>query len=65
MTPQTIERKCGGWLAVSPAGSALRIAVEATTEAEAVRRFSSAETAWMALLRSAAERGDGVETNAG
>ncbi len=38
-SPRTIARKCGGWLAVSPASLSLKIGVEAKTEEEAVAKF--------------------------
>ncbi len=38
-SPRTIERKCGGWLAVSGASDTLKIGVAAQTEENAVAKF--------------------------
>src|SRR5207253_772219 len=53
---QLIERSSGGWLAISPPASDLRIAVEAATPAEAAATFAKAEESWAVLLRAAAQR---------
>jgi hypothetical protein len=56
MEPDLIERQTGGWLAVAPAQSALRIAVTAPTRAEAVEAFSNEWVEWQGLLATAARR---------
>lgn len=48
--PETIKRRCGGWLAVSPVGQPLRIGVTAETEEEAVEEFCRSFSRWMELL---------------
>lgn len=54
--PVTVPRANGlGWMAVSPAGVELRLAVEAPSEDEAVERFREAAKRWVELL-SGAER---------
>jgi len=37
--PVLIERRCGGWLAITPRGWPLGIGVTAETKAEAERKF--------------------------
>ena len=37
--PVLVERRCGGWLAVTPQGWPLGIGVTAETRAEAEKRF--------------------------
>ncbi len=48
--PQLIERRNGGWLAVTPEGSAIRLGVTADTEAGAREKFSQSLTQWMKIL---------------
>ena len=45
-TPKIIERKCGGFLAVSTEGSRFKIGVEGKTEDEARQRFEESVTMW-------------------
>ena len=44
--PQLVERKCGGWLAITPRGWPLSIGVTAETNAEAKREFEAALDRW-------------------
>jgi len=44
--PQLIERKCGGWLAITPRGCVLSIGVTAETKLEAERAFEVALDRW-------------------
>jgi hypothetical protein len=48
--PQTVERECGGWLAVSPPEAELLIGVAEETKTEAVAAFAQALRLWEALL---------------
>ena len=48
--PVLIERTRGGWLAVSQAGSELRIGVVGDTEKQARQRFADALKKWAKLL---------------
>jgi len=54
-SPRIVARKCGGWLAVSPPNSALRIGVTANTQDEAASKFTAAEAEWSLLLGNDAE----------
>jgi hypothetical protein len=49
MTP----RACGGWLAVSPRWSPVRIGVTAATEGEAREAFGRALMRWEEILTAA------------
>lgn len=44
--PQLIERRCGGWLAVSPRSVAIRIGATGKSEAEARSNFAALVHAW-------------------
>ena len=44
--PQLVERKCGGWLAITPRGWPLSIGVTAETDTEARRGFEAALDRW-------------------
>jgi hypothetical protein len=57
----TIQRECGGWLALSPESEPLHIAVEGPTEQEAVSSYETAGRAWAALLQKAKESRRGVD----
>jgi hypothetical protein len=57
----TIQRDCGGWLALSPESEPLHIAVEGPTEEKAISRYETADRAWAALLQKAKESGRGVD----
>jgi hypothetical protein len=46
VTPVLIRRARGGWLAVSPPNSVLKIGVVAESEVEARERFAEALVAW-------------------
>lgn len=56
--PDTIERECGGWIAVAQRGAPFRIAVTASTEDEAIDRFRVAHAKWAAALDPAARSTD-------
>ena len=48
--PRLIERMCGGWLAVSPRGSSLKIGVMGDTEDAARGAFAAAIQQWRTIL---------------
>lgn len=48
--PVTLPRHCGGWLAMTPLGVALRIGVTADTEAAARQALAAALERWEAIL---------------
>jgi len=48
--PRIVHRECGGWLALSPLGAALRIGVTAPSEGEAIEGYRAAVEKWEALL---------------
>jgi hypothetical protein len=50
--PRLVARECGGWLAISPHGSALRIGVTAATESEAREAYHQSLAQWLATLRA-------------
>jgi hypothetical protein len=50
--PQLIERKCGGWLAITPRGCPLSIGVTADTDVEAKREFEAAIDRWSKIKPS-------------
>lgn len=54
MEPNLIERESGGWLALSPDASGLRIGVTAETADAARRAYEAARAAWQQLLDAAA-----------
>jgi hypothetical protein len=56
MNAMLIERECGGWLAITPDGSRLNIAVTAASADEARDQLDAALVAWDALLERAAHR---------
>lgn len=56
LEPQLIERRNGGWLAVTDDDSPVRVGVVGDTEAEARERFRAALARWWAAY----ERPDGV-----
>jgi hypothetical protein len=58
LEPRLIERRNGGWLAVTDDDSPVRIGVVGDTEAEARERFHEALTRWRAAYeRPVAEQG--------
>lgn len=54
LSPRIIQRKCGGWLAVSNAADPLKIGVAAASEMEAGREFNQTRERWRAILESEA-----------
>ena len=56
-----LQRKCGGWLAVSHRWNEIRIGVTAESEAEARDKFIAALAEWRAMLAGAH---DGVTAQA-
>jgi hypothetical protein len=54
--PDLIERRGGGWLAISPQNSTLRIGVTGATQQDAIARFSLSIRAWIATLVEAEAR---------
>lgn len=52
--PELIERKCGGWLAVTPRGWPLSIGVTAATNADAKREFEAALDRWSKIKETRA-----------
>lgn len=56
--PRLFNRKCGGWLAVAPPDSPLRIAVTGPTEETVTVEFHRAIERWKLLLSSATRTGD-------
>lgn len=48
--PRMIERRCGGWLAVSPRSCSLKIGVTADSEEEARSEFRTAFVQWREML---------------
>lgn len=52
--PRLIRRHRGGWLAVSPVGQNLQIAVSAETQDQAKDAYVEAENEWRAIIRSGA-----------
>ncbi len=48
MEPHLIERRCGGWLAVTDDDSPVRVGVVGDTEDEARERFRDALARWRA-----------------
>jgi hypothetical protein len=55
--PRLVERRCGGWLAISPKNEPLKIGVTAETEEGAARLFSSTFRAWRESLAERGSRG--------
>jgi hypothetical protein len=49
LEPRLIERRSGGWLAVTEDDSPVRIGVVGASEAEARERFHEALTRWRAV----------------
>ena len=52
IAPRLIERRCGGWLAVSNSTAPLKIGVTADTEEQAREAFGQAVREWEAILRT-------------
>ena len=55
--PRLVERRCGGWLAISGAREAVKVGVTAETEADAVELFDSTIRAWRLALSKGVFRG--------
>jgi hypothetical protein len=55
LEPRLIERRNGGWLAVTDDDSPVRIGVVGGTEAEARERFHEALTRWRAAYERPAD----------
>jgi hypothetical protein len=49
--PHLIRRTCGGWLAITPKGSALSVGVTAPTEREAKEKFCYVLARWLEIIR--------------
>jgi len=49
--PDVVAMRCGGWLATSPRGVAIRIGVVGISEADARERFSESLGRWIENLR--------------
>ena len=56
VVPDLIERRSGGWLAISPQNSTLRIGVTGATRQDAIARYSLSIRAWVASLAEAGAR---------
>lgn len=50
--PRLIERRCGGWLAISGRGDPVQIGVTAASESEAAAEFDRVRDHWRAILES-------------
>ena len=50
LTPELRERQVGGWLAVSPEVRSIPLAVQGSTQDEALGRFCAAAREWAALM---------------
>jgi hypothetical protein len=48
--PKILPRECGGWLAITPRWSPIRIGVTGATEAAARDRFRAALAKWAEAL---------------
>lgn len=55
--PNLIERRCGGWLAISGASEPVKVGVVAETEAAAVELFASTIREWRRVLAEGVCRG--------
>lgn len=51
-----IERKCGGWLAISHRWADIRIGVEADSEDAAREKYLAAVSEWRKMLAADAEK---------
>ena len=49
VSPHIVPRECGGWLAVTPRGSALQMGVTADTETEVRAKFCESLARWLAI----------------
>jgi hypothetical protein len=56
--PRLVRRNCGGWLALPPRESSLRIGVWADTEEEARLKYRTAVDEWRATLALAGGSGE-------
>lgn len=48
--PDLIKRHCGGWLAVAPSNSPLRIGVTGETEKDTILKYKLAAKKWVETL---------------
>lgn len=48
--PDLIKRACGGWLAVTPEGSPLRLGVEGKDKAAATEAYREERERWTEIL---------------
>lgn len=48
--PRLIQRKIGGWMAISPHNSGITIGVDADTKDEAIEQFRSMFSRWLEIL---------------
>lgn len=51
-SPIVSERQCGGWIARSPDGAELKIAVTALTEVEVRAQFKQSVERWLTALQA-------------
>lgn len=49
-SPRLIERKCGGWLALTPAGDSLQFGVAAETSEAAEQKYRHSLAEWKRTL---------------
>jgi hypothetical protein len=52
LSPRIIERRCGGWLAVSNNADPVQIGVTAASEIDADFRFQTVRKRWQEILES-------------
>ena len=50
--PRIIERRCGGWIAVSGPGAEIRIGVTADSKEGALKKFEAAMLDWQRTLQA-------------
>jgi len=53
-SPRLVQRKCGGWLALSPAGDSLQFGVAAESSDAAEQKYRSSRAEWKRALELAA-----------
>lgn len=59
VAPTLVQRQCGGWLALSSRGDALKIGVTDESEEGARTKYGTARAGWVAMLEGEAV-GEGV-----
>lgn len=57
VTPRMLSRACGGWIAVSPPGAALKIGFTGATAEEAKEGFANSYRRCQMLLATRQEHG--------